>query len=223
VAESSVLNYNSGPELWPSFRAVFVETAELDGASVEDLRARFREMRQGDDFPKGIRTSCFLVADKEVIESEAAQVPYVPKYEMDMTERTVRIEPDDPVVYIRAVDPDNQATVAAIGAQKEQGEGAKEEDDGMAGFTGEATVALPRVFDWLHYVCFCAERGISNRSMIEHHNDQTWITGWAPVDRAEGWRTIHIQTRSPKSWVRNWAPNTGSVEYATVYGITQYL
>ncbi|KAK4118226.1 hypothetical protein N657DRAFT_675669, partial [Parathielavia appendiculata] len=111
VAETSLLNYYSGPELWPSLRIVFVEDKELEGASNEQLRIWFRKMRDGaggeQHLPKGIRTNCFLVADEAVIRSEAAQTPYTPRFRyMDVIEFGVEILDEDPVVYIRAVDPD---------------------------------------------------------------------------------------------------------------------
>jgi hypothetical protein len=82
VAATSVLHWNSGPELRPTLRVFFVENKELENASNEQLRARFRKMRDGsgdEHLPTGIRTNCFLVADELVIKSEAAQAPYVPE------------------------------------------------------------------------------------------------------------------------------------------------
>jgi hypothetical protein len=107
VTEASVLHWNSGLVLWSTFRAVFVEDKEeLDSASNEQLRARFRKMRDGDRgehlLPRGIRTGCFLVADRAVIENEATRTPYVPRYADDL-KASVRMRPEDPVVYIRAV------------------------------------------------------------------------------------------------------------------------
>ncbi|KAK3937494.1 hypothetical protein QBC46DRAFT_392626 [Diplogelasinospora grovesii] len=228
AAETSVLHWNSGPLLWPKFRAVFVEDKEeLDDASNEQLRARFRKMRDGDGgehLTKGIRTSCFLVADRAAIESEAAKMLYVAEYDDDLF-ASVYIRPEDPVAYVRAVDPDYEAPAAAAEEKKKEGgkdeaEGdeagtsdkaepaataeakkeAEKEDDEMAGFKGEATVALPRVFDWLHYVCFSAERGISA----------------AGLDLREGWRAIYVQTKTPEAWIRNLASNSGSLLYAHV-------
>ncbi|KAK4119593.1 hypothetical protein N657DRAFT_650082, partial [Parathielavia appendiculata] len=96
VAETSVLHWYSGPELWPSLRIVFVEDKELKGASNEQLRIWFRKMRDragGEQhLPKGIRTKCFLVADEAVIRSEAAQTPYTPRCKyMDVPEFGVEI------------------------------------------------------------------------------------------------------------------------------------
>jgi hypothetical protein len=124
VAEVSVLHWNSGPLLWPAFRAVFVENKELDRASNAKLRARFRDMRDGgsgERLPNGIRTSCFIVADREVIESETAKNPYVAWY-VDDVEASVHILPDDLMVYIRAVDPDYDALPIA-GGHNEEGRG----------------------------------------------------------------------------------------------------
>ncbi|KAH6842453.1 hypothetical protein B0I37DRAFT_381962 [Chaetomium sp. MPI-CAGE-AT-0009] len=225
VAATSVLHWNSGPELRLSLRVFFMEDKELEGASNEQLRARFREMRDeigGEHLPKGIRTNCFLVADEPVIKSEAAQAPYTPRY-MDDSLMGVEILDDDPVVYIRAVDPDYVASTAPVERTTEGGAGevpgdratptssnspsvspadtnvTTEEEDEMADFKGEATVALPRVFDWLHGVCFHAERGIT----------PTW-------DGRKGWQTIHVQTRRPEAWIRNWSPNSGRMQYSRV-------
>ncbi|OIW23566.1 hypothetical protein CONLIGDRAFT_637531 [Coniochaeta ligniaria NRRL 30616] len=66
----------------------------------------------------------------------------------------------------------------------------------MAGFKGEVTVALPRVFDWLHFICFNAERGIDPGPS-------------RPTGR--GWRTIYMQTRRPEAWVRNLSPSSVTV------------
>lgn len=184
-------------------------------------------MRDGagdEPLPKGIRTSCFLVADRDVIESEAAQAPYVPRY-VDDLEASVRIRDDDPVVSIRAVDPDYEDPVKTAESPEQDcegillgGDGAEtsdgaesaaaskrhdpEEGDDMTGFAGGATIALPRVFDWLHFVCFSAERGL----------------GPTEVDRREGWRAIHVQTKvaETSSWIRNWGANSGGVSYVHV-------
>ncbi|KAK4127536.1 hypothetical protein N657DRAFT_678129 [Parathielavia appendiculata] len=228
VAETSVLHWYSGPELWPSLRIVFVEDKELEGASNEQLRIWFRKMRDragGEQhLPKGIRTNCFLVADEAVIKSEAAQTPYTPRCKyMDVPEFGVEILDEDPVVYIRAVDPDyvspgNPAPPAERTkedtADKVPGTPtssnslsaapaymiamAKQVEEEMADFKGEATVALPRVFDWLHRACFFAERGIK----------------YTQTDGRDGWHTIHVQTKKPEAWVRNWSAWTGSINYA---------
>jgi hypothetical protein len=230
VAQTSVLHYNSGPELWPTFRTVFVDDDEaLEGASDELLCARFRGMRDGDGgkhLPKGIRTSCFLVADRAVIESEAATTAYVPRYSDDI-EASVHILEEDPVVYIRAVNPDFEARAGAAEekAKKREkdevsgngvGDGVRTSGTGppaataegknnaerfhneMASFHGQATVALPRVFDWLHFVCFSAERGFDIPSS----------------EGREGWHAIHVQTKTPEAWMRNWAANSGGLRYS---------
>lgn len=220
AAETNVLHWNSGPLLWPKFRAFFVEDKELDGASNEELRARFRKMRDGEgneDFPKGIRTNCFLVADMAIIESEAAKAPYLIRYNLAPS---VDILPEDPVVYIRAVDPDYETPTEAANEKEnskkveDEAEDAEitrrleakataeaetevEEEDQMAGFTGEVVVALPRVFDWLHCVCFSAENGTSR-------ND-----GWLYT----GWKAIYIETRAPEDWERNYSPHSGGISY----------
>lgn len=175
------------------------------------------------NLPKGIRTNCFLVADESVIKSEAAQAPYMPRYTNDL-EGEVRILDEDPVVYIRAVDPDYGAPASPAGKSTEDetveipsarvtpasnrsssaapGDAdtlAKEQRKEMAHFKGEATVALPRVFDWLHCVCFFAERGAT------------------PIlDVRSGWHAVHMQTQKPEAWIRNWSPDSGGVSYAHI-------
>ena len=68
----------------------------------------------------------------------------------------------------------------------------------MASFQGQATVALPCVFDWLHFVCFCAEVGYD----IPNYEGR------------EGWHAIHVQTKMPEAWMRNWAANSGGLRYS---------
>jgi hypothetical protein len=130
----------------------------------------------------------------------------------------VEILEDNPVVYIRAVDPDYAAPAAPaeelaeetaegdLGAETThtstnisavapvgRGVAANEGGHEMADFKGEATVALPRTFDWLHVVCFYAEGGIA--------------PPWAR-DSRKGWHTIHEQTKKPEVWTRNWSPRS---------------
>ncbi|KAK7739694.1 hypothetical protein SLS53_005662 [Cytospora paraplurivora] len=64
----------------PKFRAVFVEDKELDDSSNEQLRARFRNMCDGDggeQLPKETKTNCCLVADMAIIKIEAAKESYI--------------------------------------------------------------------------------------------------------------------------------------------------
>lgn len=222
AAETMVLHWDSGPLLWPKFHAIFVEDKELDGASNEQLRTRFKEMRDGDGgerLPKGIRTNCFLVADQAVIESEAAKTPYIVRYDPPPS---VHILPEDPVVYIRALDPDYEDTTPEAGDQndvekdqEDQEEPAEAEPrdeigsdtaaqteklDEMVGFTGEVRVALPRVFDWLHCVCFNAERGTSRGDLCNR----------------TGWHAIYVQTKVPEAWERDHASYSGTVHYARI-------
>jgi hypothetical protein len=68
----------------------------------------------------------------------------------------------------------------------------------MASFQGQATVALFRVFDWLHFVCFCAE--------IDYDIPN--------YEGCEGWHAIQMQTKMPEAWMRNWAAYTGGLRYS---------
>jgi hypothetical protein len=47
VAKTTILHYCNGPGLWPTFRTIFVEDKELNGASDDQLRSLFKKMREG--------------------------------------------------------------------------------------------------------------------------------------------------------------------------------
>ncbi|KAI3396861.1 hypothetical protein diail_11633 [Diaporthe ilicicola] len=213
AAEAMILHFNSGPLLWPKFRAVFVERKELEGASDEELRDEFRRMRRGaggagaQELPKGMRTSCFLVADRSAIECEAVTTGFIVRHDNGQAP-SVNIRPDDPVAYVRAVDPDFrerrgqgiQGPAPDRGGEVIGTQGAAAgKEDAMADFPGAVKVALPRVFDWLHFVCFHAERGAA----------------WEGRPCAHGWPEIYQQTKEPEVWVRDWAANSGSIHYTT--------
>lgn len=217
AAEAMILHWNSGPLLWPQFHCVFVEGEELDGNSNEQLRERFRKMRDGDGqdghfrLSKGIRTNCFLVVDQAAIESDAVKNGFVARNDY-LAPPSINIRPDDPVVYIRAVNPDHKAPENKGEVDQESGEvgmqsGKTDQGERRDGETGpgdekgaskgQATVALPRVFDWLHYVCFQAECG----------------SNWHGTAVVRGWGEIYQQTKVPEAWVRDQASNSGSVVY----------
>lgn len=201
AAKATVLHYNSGPLLWPTFSALFVEREELDGASCERLRKEFKRMRDGGagadrELPKGIQTTCFLVADEATIQCDAVKTGFIVKDEL-------AFEPQDdpPTVYLRAVHPDfrlEDSSKAEAGVESTSPHGVRGQDDGMAGFTGEVTMALPRVFDWLHFVCFHFESG----------------EAWNGRGLGRGWHDIYTQTKVPEKWVREYSPNSGSVHYS---------
>lgn len=201
AAKATVLHWNSGPLLWPKFSAVFVEREELNGASPEQLRMEFNRMRAGGTgadqrLPKGIRTNCFLMADKEAIESDAARAGFTVRDEL-----AFEPQEDGPVLYIRAVHPDFQpkdTSDAEAAVESISSPVVPEQARGMAGFTGEVTVALPRVFDWLNCVCFEAECG----------------EAWEGRPLGKGWHDIYTQTRDPEKWIRDYAPNSGRVSYS---------
>lgn len=200
AAQATVLHWNSGPLLWPKFSALFVEREELSGASPERLRMEFKSMRDGDTgadqrLPKGIRTNCFLVADNEAIESDAIRTGFTVRDEL-----AFEPQEDGPVLYLRAVHPDFQpkdSSEAKAGVESISSHVVHEQDNGMAGFTGEVTVALPRVFDWLNGVCFEAERG----------------EAWKGLPLGKGWHDIYTQTKVPEDWTRDYSPNSGRVYY----------
>lgn len=200
MAKATVLHWNSGPLLWPKFSALFVEREELNGASHEKLRIEFKRMRDGDtgadpQLPKGIRTSCFLAVDEAAIESDAVETRFIVRDDLDFDPHQ-----NDPVVYLRAVHPDFQlkdSSKTEAGVELISSHGTPEQYDGMAGFTGEVTVALPRVFDWLNCVCFESERG----------------GAWKGRPLGKGWHDIYTQTKVPERWIRYYAPNSGRVSY----------
>lgn len=209
VAETMILHFNSGPLLWPKFRAVFVEREELEGASDEQLREEFRRMKrratgvgagaQDSELPNGMRTSCFLVADRSAIECEAVTTGFIVRHD-NVRAPSVNIPPEAPVAYVRAVDPDFGEGRGPRGGEvieTTQGAAAAGKEDAMAGFPGAVKVALPRVFDWLHFVCFHAERAAA----------------WDGHPRAHGWPEIYEQTKDPEAWVRDFAANTGGINY----------
>lgn len=201
AAKATILHWNSGPLLWPKFSALFVEREELNAASHERLRMEFERMRDDDasadqQLPKGIRTSCFLVADNAAIESHAVKTGFIVRDELDFDPHE-----DEPAVYLRAVHPDfqlnKQSSKAEAGVESVSSHGVPDQDDGMAGFTGEVTVVLPRVFDWLNCVCFESECG----------------KAWKGRPLGKGWHDIYTQTKVPEVWTRDWAPNSGRVSY----------
>lgn len=200
AAKATVLHWNSGPLLWPKFSALFVEKEELNKVSPEQLRMEFKRMRDSDrgadqQLPKGMRTNCFLVADKEAIESDAARTGFTVRDEL-----AYEPQEDGPVLYIRAVHPDFQlkdSSEAEAGVESISSHVVREQDNGMAGFIGEVIVALPRVFDWLNGVCFEAECG----------------EAWKGLPLGKGWHDIYTQTKVPEDWSRDYAPNSGRVYY----------
>ncbi|KAH8894261.1 hypothetical protein GQ53DRAFT_839891 [Thozetella sp. PMI_491] len=185
TGETAVMWFNLGPLIWPSFRAVFVSDPALNGASTEQLRERFKAMRDSGELPKGIRTNCFLIADAAAINSEATTMTY-----------EMRREPG-PTVFIRAADPDYKPPLASPSAatagcegketasQNDANREARKERE-AGGFTGEVTLALPKVFDWFHWLCYRAERGV-----------EVWQ------------RTVPEAIKTPSLWTPMLAENTG--------------
>lgn len=111
----------------------------LDGANVDTLRQRFKTMREQGEIPKGIATDCFLVADQAALDDPylTSKTPYKPKAPGDP-------DPWQSTITVRAINPDYEDSVPI----------ASEGD--LAGYKGEITIPLPKVFDWLYY-CFLAK------------------------------------------------------------------
>jgi hypothetical protein len=209
AAKATILHYNSGPLLWPKFRAIFVEREGLDGASAEQLRTEFKRMRDGDtaadeQLPKGIRTSFFLVVDKAAIESEGVKLGWVTRDPLEPPlDWQLQFGPvkDDLPVYVRAIHPDFESNKE--GAEAQAGDGSSSSgseigrENSMEGFTGEVTLALPRVFDWLNMLRFESERG----------------TSWESWPIGKGWSEIFDETKDPEVWIRAVAPHSGLVHH----------
>lgn len=202
AAKATMSQFNSGPLLWPKFCPVFVEREELDGVSDEQLRIEFKRLRDGGtganrQLPKGIRTSCFLVADRALIENDAVKIGFIVRDLLDFS-----LYEDDPAAYIRALQPDFQPKKELVKAESDDkpipSHDSPEQDSGMQGFAGAVTVALPRVFDWLNCVCFESECG----------------SAWegTPLGN-KGWYDIYTQTKVPEDWIKEFAPNAGLISY----------
>jgi hypothetical protein len=122
-------------------RPVWVSDAStLDGADVDALREKFKAMREQGDIPDRIATDCFLVADQSVLDHPImfSKLAYVAQASSSQSQK----DPWQTTFFIRAVDPDHDAS-APIPAAGE-----------LEGFDGQVTIPLPKVFDWLYYCYF---------------------------------------------------------------------
>ncbi|KAM0524432.1 hypothetical protein ACHAPE_000526 [Trichoderma viride] len=111
----------------------------LEGANIDTLRQRFKTMREQGEILERIATDCFLVAYQAALDDPylTSKTPYKPKAPGDP-------DPWQSTITVRAINPDYDASVPI----------ASEED--LAGYEGEITIPLPKVFDWLYY-CFLAK------------------------------------------------------------------
>ncbi|KAL6898299.1 hypothetical protein GGI43DRAFT_91227 [Trichoderma evansii] len=118
---------------------LFVSDSSFEGASVDVLRQRFKAMREQNEIPTSIATDCFLIADQAALDkaSISLEVKYQPKAQGEP-------DPWQFTFSVRAVNPDYDASVSI-----------SSEGD-LAGYQGEITIPLPKVFDWL-YCCFLAK------------------------------------------------------------------
>ncbi|KAL7971171.1 hypothetical protein HDV63DRAFT_373407 [Trichoderma sp. SZMC 28014] len=123
----------------PLHQPLLVSDSSLEGADVDALRQRFKAMREQNEIPAGIATDCFLIADQAVFDSAVLSLEsrYQPKAPGEP-------DPWQYAFYMRAVNPDYDASVLI----PSEGE--------LAGYEGEITIPLPKVFDWLYY-CFLAK------------------------------------------------------------------
>ncbi|EHK43390.1 hypothetical protein TRIATDRAFT_310935 [Trichoderma atroviride IMI 206040] len=126
-----------------SFRSLheplLVSDSSLEGAGVDVLRQRFKAIREQNEIPAGVATDCFLIADQAILDKAllSVEVKYQPKAQGEP-------DPWQSTFFIRAVNPDYDASVPI-----------PSEGD-LAGYEGEITIPLPKVFDWLYY-CFLAK------------------------------------------------------------------
>lgn len=85
-----------------------------------------------DEIPEGVRSDVFLVVEKKALSNE----------QVITGERYFHFREPRKTAYLRAVDPDHDpATPVPL-------------EGNYAGFNGEITVPLPKVFDWLYYTLF---------------------------------------------------------------------
>lgn len=116
-----------------------VDDASLDGADLPTLRRRFRAMREQGEIADRLASDCFLVVDEAILSHKfvTSRIFYKPKTPGNP-------DPWETALFIRAVDPDHDDSATAQSQQN------------VAGFTGEISIPLPKVFDWLYY-CFFAK------------------------------------------------------------------
>ncbi|KAF7931261.1 hypothetical protein BELL_0797g00030 [Botrytis elliptica] len=110
-------------------KSLLVSDSELDGASLDTLRQRFKRMRENGEIPSGRATDCFLVVDRAALDHDviSTKTLYKPKSPGEA-------DPWDTTLSLRAVDPDYKDTDALDSE-------------------GYIRIPLPKVFDWLYY-CF---------------------------------------------------------------------
>ncbi|WQF77352.1 hypothetical protein CDEST_02366 [Colletotrichum destructivum] len=115
-----------GQRLYDIRENIFISDPDLQGASAEHLRARFRAMRDRGEIPEGLHRDCFLVADT------GALTCYF------MAEKKEYRGGKWGVPYVKAFDPDYDEATGPL----------------EGGFAGEINLPLPAAFDWLHYTLF---------------------------------------------------------------------
>jgi hypothetical protein len=136
----------------------------LEGADPDVLRRQFKTMRERNEIPDGIATDCFLVADQTALDQSTAvsMTDWKPKVQLFVADQTAlgqsaefyvkgykpkapgEPDPWESTFSVRAVNPDYDTSVLS-----------PSEGD-LAGYEGEITIPLPKIFDWLYY-CFFAK------------------------------------------------------------------
>ncbi|OIW33006.1 hypothetical protein CONLIGDRAFT_676821 [Coniochaeta ligniaria NRRL 30616] len=199
TAETVLLEWGSGDRLWPLLRTIFVSDPALDGAPTNVLRARFKAMVEAGEVQPGIRRDCFLVVDDEAINSDETKRPYTCVYNYEAES----FKHPTPTVFVRAVHadyPDIGPCLSFLSylpelpppwsVEGQTAAAAAATVDPMAGFTGEVTLALPKVFDFLIYA-------LSD-----------------PEGRVGGWEAIYHQTEVPTRYTSVFNPADSAPTYA---------
>lgn len=127
--------------------------------STPALRAYVRAVRETGQIPEGVRGDVFLVADQNVFRNEPVNKG-VPSSRSDTND----------IVCLRAVDPDHDPFASSIPPE-----------ESYAGFDGEITVPLPKVFDWLYYTFFAGSESWPGRYRETKTKDWTlWLLPFPP-------------------------------------------
>jgi len=166
----TVLNkcWGRAASLCSSHRSIFITDTSLDGANAGLLRQRFKIMKEQNQIPTGIATDCFLIVDEVVLNDRviSSKIIYTPKNPGDQ-------DPWQSTLSLRASNPDHDASAPILS------------EGDLAGYEGEITIPLPRVFDWLYY-CFLAK-------------SEDWETRYKATRKGPAEflvRISHIQTNS---------------------------
>ncbi|KAL7937885.1 hypothetical protein V8C35DRAFT_319940 [Trichoderma chlorosporum] len=116
---------------------MLVSDPSLEGADLDVLRQRFKEMRKRNEIPDGIATDCFLVADQVVLSH-----PVVSSNTMYDVKGPGEPDPWQTTFFLRAVNPDYDASAPVSS------------DPDLSDYEGVITIPLPKALEWLYYCSF---------------------------------------------------------------------